>query len=66
MQIWECIITRKVQVTRPNPTFYDYTDWFSDISGRLNPDFWGDFIMTVTQIPICTVEGENIEELKSS
>ena len=64
MQIWECFITRKVEIKRPDPTFYDYTDWQSDIGGRLDPELWGDFILTVSNSPICTYDNENIEELK--
>ena len=70
MNKWECIITRRLQVTRPTPTFYDYTDWFSDVtSGRINPINWGDYILAIGPSfsepqAISTVSGELIEEVR--
>ena len=65
-QTWECIITRQLKIERPDMEFKDYTDWLSDAtSGRLNPIDWGDFILDcVSKTPICTVNNENITEVK--
>lgn len=64
-KVWECIITRQVRIERPEKRFEDYTDWLSDdITGRINPVVWGDFILDCTGEPICTAYNEEIEEVK--
>ena len=64
---YEGIITRKYCINRLPMSFEDYTDWTSE-SGRINPVFWGDFILAyggnyINQ-PICTVDNHEIERLK--
>lgn len=67
-QIWECIITRKLYIERPEMEFKNYTDWLSDeVEGRINPISWGDYILTYpANDPICAADGELIEEVKKN
>ena len=64
---YEGIITRKYCINRLPMAFKDYTDWTAE-EGRINPIIWGDFILAYggdyTNQPICTVDNQELEELK--
>lgn len=63
--IWEGIITRRLQFVRPEMKFSDYTDYIAE--GRVNTITWGDYILTIKNgvySELAARDGELIEEMR--